>query len=143
MEIKLYNTTNSNNTINKELTDELTYNIQFTDTANVISPVVRLKDEQLVKRNYAYIPNFKRYYFIRDISSKPNRITTLELEVDVLESFKEDILESYGTVGRHLGANKYYDGGSYPSEERKTHTIYKSDVTPEFEETVLMTLIGG
>lgn len=143
MKIYLYNTDSTNNTINKVLTDEVEFDITFKASANSLRPSVRLQTTDLIKSNYAYIPDFERYYFIRDTSIQPNSITNLELEVDVLESFKEDILQSKAIVSRHTGANKYYDAGDYRIEERKTHKIYESDKTPEFKESLILVTIGG
>ena len=113
MKIYLYNTDSTNNTINKVLTNEVEFDITFKASANSLRPSVRLQTTDLIKSNYAYIPDFERYYFIRDTSIQPNSITNLELEVDVLESFKEDILQSKAIVSRHTGANKYYDAVDY------------------------------
>jgi len=143
MEIKLYNTTSSNNTINKELSDEATYEVQFRGEADVLNPEILLKEGERTSKNYAYIPDFERFYFVKDIIAQRNNLSRLILEVDVLESFKDEILACKGVVSKHLGHNPYYNGGDYPSEVRKTHDIYDSDVTLEFEENIILVTIGG
>lgn len=95
MIVKFYNTNSSNNTINKILTDETTYNVKFKSVANFLSPTIELKSETIFNYNYCYIEDFKRYYFVENIEIKPNKIYTIDLNVDVLESFKDDILNSY------------------------------------------------
>jgi len=118
MIIKLFNTTDSNNTIGKTLTDEQTFDITFKDTFDIINPIVVLKSDVPILRNYAYIPEFGRYYFITSIQIQPNKIYRLYLECDVLESFKNDILASYGLVTRAGEGNRFFDGG-LNSEVRK------------------------
>ena len=118
MILKLYNTSDSNNTIGKTLQDEETYDITFKDTFDILNPVILLKSSTPILKNYAYIPEFSRYYFITSIQIQPNKIYRLYLECDVLESFKNDILASYGLVTRTTEGNKFFDGG-LNSEVRK------------------------
>ena len=42
--------------------------------------------------NYAYIPEFGRFYFIMEQSVKSNTMTEIDLQVDVLQSFKEQLI---------------------------------------------------
>lgn len=48
--------------------------------------------EILAKENYCYCPNFQRYYYITNITSETAVIVYVQCEVDVLATFKEDIL---------------------------------------------------
>lgn len=143
MIIKLYNTKSTANTINKVLEDELELDITFKDTANILNPIIRLRAIENLDFNYCYIPDFDRYYFIRDIKNEANQIVILSLETDVLESWKEDILKSRVIVSRHKKANKYFDGGSYEQEVRKEVTLHESDKTPIFKENAILVTIGG
>ena len=118
MIIKLFNTTDSNNTIGKTLTDEQTFDITFKDTFDIVNPIVLLKSDVPIIKNYAYIPEFGRYYFITSIQIQPNKIYRLYLECDVLETYKDDILTSKGLVTRAGEGNRFFDGG-LNSEVRK------------------------
>lgn len=53
--------------------------------------------------NYAHIPSFGRYYFIRDIVQESNRITRIDMEVDALMSYKDEILGLSALVIRNEG----------------------------------------
>lgn len=143
MEIRLYYTRNANNTINKVLENEVVFHIQFKDVADIINPTVKIKHLDKLKVNYAYIPDFNKYYFINNIDIYPKNIHTLDLEVDVLETYKEDILSSNATVTRSNYSNEYYDGGDYRAEERKEHIIYESDTEVEFEDNTILVTLGG
>ena len=140
MIVELYNTKDSNNVINKTKTDLTSYDIKFKDVADIQNPTIILRSETPIKNNYAYIPDFDRYYFIDSISIQPNKIYHLNLTVDVLESFKDDILNSMGTITRKENSNKYYDN-DYMNEIRKEHLIYKSDVQIERENNILMVVL--
>ena len=140
MIIKLFNTTDSNNTIGKTLTDEQTFDITFKDTFDIINPIVVLKSDVPILKNYAYIPEFGRYYFITSIHIQPNKIHKLFLECDMLETYKDDILASKGLVTRAGEGNQFYDGG-LNSEVRKEVTLYYSELEiPYTEQIVLVTI---
>lgn len=41
--------------------------------------------------NYVYIPSFKRYYFVREMTSLKNDLWSVALHVDVLMSFRSQL----------------------------------------------------
>lgn len=140
MIIKLFNTTDSNNTIGKTLTDEQTFDVTFKDTFDILNPIVVLKSDVPILKNYAYIPEFGRYYFVTSIHIQPNKIHKLFLECDMLETYKDDILASKGLVTRAGEGNQFYDGG-LNSEVRKEVTLYYSELEiPYTEQIVLVTI---
>lgn len=144
MIMKMYNTSDSNNTINKTLSNETEYEIKLKGETDIKTPVVVLHSDSIILFNYAYIPEFNRYYFIDKIELFPNGIYNISLKVDVLESFKAEILASSGFINQQTkNVNKYYNS-NYQSEVRKEVDLYKSDVTipTDVKETILVT-IGG
>ena len=95
MTVKFYNTNSDPRVINKVLTDEGTYSsIYLKDGTDVLRPSLKLKYVNHKNYNYCYIPDFKRYYFIRNWSKQFGGTTVIDCEVDVLMSFKKDILNS-------------------------------------------------
>ena len=144
MLIKMYDTKSDNNTINKVLENEREFDIKFKDRTDIINPVIILRNDSLILSNYAYIPEFKRYYFVSRIELFPNNIYNISLKCDVLESFKKDILESSGFISQQTkNVNKYFNS-DYRTEVRKEVDIYNSTVTipTDIKETILVT-IGG
>ena len=117
--MKLYNTDSPNETINKHKSNEVEYNIRIKKQTSVNNPVIILKSNTYIDSNYAYIPSFDRYYYIRNIRVFPNKVYELSLKCDVLESFKEDILNSYATLIEDSTGNNYIDK-DYTKEVRKT-----------------------
>ena len=62
--------------------------------ASIQDPIIDIKtNASLSEFNYAYIPDFKRYYFVDDVSWNLG-IWSLSLRVDVLGSFRTDIRRS-------------------------------------------------
>ncbi len=140
MVLKLFNTTDSNNTIGKTLTDEQTFDITFKDTFDIINPIVMLKSDVPILKNYAQIPEFGRYYFITSIQIRPNGIYKLFLECDMLETYKDDILASKGLVTRAGESNQFYDGG-LNSEVRKEITLYYSELEIPYDEQIVLVTV--
>lgn len=144
MLMKMYDTKSSNNVINKVLENEQSFDIKFKDKTDIVNPVVILHSATLILSNYAYIPDFNRYYFVDKIELFPNSVYHITLRCDVLESFKDEILASSGFINQQSqNVNRYYNS-NYQSEVRKEVDLYKSDVTiaTDVKTTILVT-IGG
>ena len=115
MQIKFYKNSSEKNKIGKSLSNELTLNGNLRDECSITSPSILVEATSLVDYNYCYIPEFKRYYFISDITSVRNNLWRVSLKCDVLESFKTDILKLSCIVDKQQ--NQSYsnniDDGSY------------------------------
>lgn len=55
----------------------------------------------LLQMNYAYIPEFGRYYYIGDKTVEPGQKITLQLSCDPLYTFREAILNSSAAITRN------------------------------------------
>ena len=115
MQINFYKNSSEKNKIGKSLSNELTLNGNLRDECSITSPSILVEATSLVDYNYCYIPEFKRYYFISDITSVRNNLWRVSLKCDVLESFKTDILNLSCIVDKQQ--NQSYsnniDDGSY------------------------------
>lgn len=143
MNLTLYKTTSQNNVIGKVLSDPLEISINLKRTEDQERPRILLKNEngKYQGYNYAYIEYFNRYYFIESKSNNNERIIELQLNTDVLETYKNDILNTTGNVITKVGTT--YSNNIVDSDVRKDHTIYQSDVTPQREQTNVLITIGG
>lgn len=95
MTITLYKSPGERNLLNRRLSlvKEM-QTIETTDEINIEEPVLKLnRDDDIIGFDYAYIPKFKRYYFLQDfvITGATFTITLLS---DPLMSFKSAILSS-------------------------------------------------
>ena len=144
MEIKLYITEDSDTVMNKDLTLITTLDIQMRDTQNVSAPILILGEiagVDLKAVNYAYIDEFKRYYFIRTITVGQNNIHTLAMECDVIETYKEDILNSSAQINRGVKKGDYGDIGT-STEVRREVDIFKSDKGFVGKNSIILSTIG-
>lgn len=106
MTVNFYNFKIRKNELNKVLPSPVVKNCAVKDGITLEDPVIYMTyDSSLLGMNYAYIPDFGRYYFVtgREVDGKTLYIS---LHVDVLMSFKNDILASVGTATRSNFYNK-------------------------------------
>lgn len=144
MKLILYNMKDDPNVLNKEMSMVNIYDINMKDDNNISAPVVRLKDRRANLNsiaNYAYIEEFNRYYFVNSMVTMNNAVWVLQLSVDVLESFKDDIMGKPAEITRHMQEGDYLDVTPF-REVRKTVDIFESDKQFRDEETILFTTIG-
>lgn len=92
MDLRLYYTSDENNKINKSLSNGVILTGTMRDSSSIINPVILVEGSSFSEYNYAYIPQFDRYYFIKGITNYRNNLWILEFECDVLMSFKSSIL---------------------------------------------------
>lgn len=145
MDIKLYKNHSEKNKINKSLTSEIEYSGTLRDETSVINPVILIYAANLSQYNYAYIPEFHRYYFIRDIMSVRNGLWRVSLSVDVLMSFRSDILNLNVILSdtETTGQNYYYSGDQWRTlVKAKTDIIKFSNGLLDNGEYILITAGG-
>lgn len=127
MEIRLYNNISDNRTIRKKLLNEFSLTGTLRDTCSLIEPVINIESSNVLRFNYAYIPDFQRYYFVKEITNLRKNIWTLELEVDPLMSFKGDILALDVVVDKQssdLIGDEYIDDGSLVADNNTFTSVY-------------------
>ena len=98
MVIHLYNNTSERNAITKTLTNEISVSGSLREESNIHNPVIMINAPSIIGFNYAYIPDFYRYYYVNDITSVRVGLWRLTLICDVLMSFKNAILNSYAII---------------------------------------------
>lgn len=101
--IHLKNNTEPYNKINKNTDDmtTLTLSGKLTDNSTIVDPVILIEyNGALTNYNYAYIPEFGRYYFIKNVESVSNGLWSVEMHTDVLKSFASSIMSSPAIVSR-------------------------------------------
>ena len=91
MNLSLYINNSEKNKLEKSLSDEFSMSGNLRNESSVVNPRIIVQADNPSKYNYAYIPEFNRYYFITDMTSVRTNIWELSMHVDVLMSFKESI----------------------------------------------------
>ena len=94
----LYNNLSDSRKINKDLTELSTINITLYLDTNVATPVFKVKNF-LNNANYMYVPDLHRYYYINNYTLS-NQCVYLHCTVDVLETYKTEILNSEYLISR-------------------------------------------
>lgn len=125
MDIILCKNNSEPNKINKVLSDQYTLSGTLKEQTSITSPAIMIENENPVNFNYAYIPDFNRFYFISDIVNVSNNLWRINLKVDVLESFKNDILSSSAILSDSevTGSDKYMSGEVWKSKVKETTNI--------------------
>lgn len=144
MNIKLYNMTEELITVDKTLTDEIDLTGNLKGKSDVVEPTFILESSTGVNRNYAYIPDFGRYYFIKKIEVVRNNVYLLQLSIDVLMTYSTQIKALTCIIKRQENDyNMYLD-----DPEFKAYT-YSRIQTKEFPSgfattpNFLLTVAGG
>ena len=112
MTITLYNMTDEKNKINKNISGGRDFTGTLRSDADVVNPAIRIEvsADVVCGYNYAYIPAFKRYYFIKNVNAYRDDLTVVTLAVDVLTTFKSSILNSKCILSRSSkGGDAMYD----------------------------------
>lgn len=99
-------------------------------TVNILSD----SDNFPFLKNYAYIPDFNRYYFVVDIVSVRSGLWLFKLKCDVLMSFKDDIYDLECIVARNETTYNLMLSDSKMKFERSVSWTYKPPWTGTMQE---------
>lgn len=123
MIIELMMNHSESNAMNKNLISLIQLDGTLRNESSIINPVFTI-EANTVEANYVFIPSFMRYYFITNIVAVRNKIWRIECRVDVLQSFKNQILNNKAIISKsETDANNYYNDGSYFNETRRVNNI--------------------
>jgi len=117
MNIQLCTNTSEKNKINKNITSGIILSGSLRNESNVVNPSITINIDNPTVYNYAYIPEFNRYYFITNYISLRTGIWQINLKSDVLMSFKDSILSSEVLINKTetIGKNNYLTGSNWVS----------------------------
>lgn len=106
MNISLGTCTDAVDKLDKTFSAGLTIDCKLKSQTSIIDPTVIITAANtVIGYNYAYIADWHRYYYIRDISSVNNDIWEVTMHVDVLKSFSNGIYNSPCIISKN--ANNY------------------------------------
>lgn len=101
MEIQLFLNISEPTKLNKTLVSVTTLDGNMRNDTAISSPDILVQSDSFVgsgKANYAYIPEFGRYYYIVDATTMQSNLWMLSLKCDVLMSFRNGILSSIAVI---------------------------------------------
>lgn len=111
MKVILYKNYSEDNVVHKNISDAIEIEGYIRDTAGVSisDPVFEVqRGIDTINYNYAYVPEFDRYYFIQDIDVSVNGIIIFFMHVDVLMSKQNEWLDNTGYLDTTLNYANFY-----------------------------------
>lgn len=115
--IILYVNKSENNQIGKTLTSYASIEGKLLESTSILNPTITIQYNGFPNCNYAYIPEFNRYYFITDIVNIRDNIWSIVMKVDVLESYKTQIKQQNAIIERQeTNYNLYLQDTELPIE---------------------------
>lgn len=124
MVIDLFINSSENNRVSKVLSDKLEITGTLRGETNVVNPEILIEHANPTRYNYAYIPEFHRYYFIKDFTAVRNGLWQVHLAVDVLETYKTEIKGMLAIIDKNeTVGNNYFNDGSFVLDSRAYNQI--------------------
>lgn len=146
MKLFLYDVVDGDNVINKDLPVPVEIEIRLSNDVDVINPELRLRNVEGINYddyNYAFIDVLGRYYFVNKLGRVSATDNILYLSCDVLETYKDEILNSNARFTRNLKTGDFYNG-SIDSTINKSVMIYNGDVTLNSDvSNLIVSVVGG
>lgn len=139
MQIIFYKCSEPSNTINKVLTGPVTADVKIRGEIDINKFSLKVK-EDFTEQNYCYIPDLKRYYFIEKVE-RLGRVFEISLNCDLLETFKDDILQSVARFRRNI-KNGDYMAINLEHSNLKTVDKFSSSVMIKDESHYILTTIA-
>ena len=130
MVAKIFKTKSAPNVVNKVITEVVVFDeVIFKEDTSLLNPTIIINGvsndssytiEDIGTSNYFSIPKVNRYYFITDITMMSGGRVAITGKVDVLMSFKADILGSTQLIVRQeKKTNNYLIDTDIPLSSKK------------------------
>lgn len=146
MDIIIQQNNSDDRAVHKSLTTLLSLTGSLRDQSSIIDPVIMVEADisALTGCNYITIPAWGRSYFVKDITSVRNGLVQLSCHVDVLTSFKNELLDCSAVLNRQENIFDLYmdDGQWYISCLKKRKVINFPNAFANSSE-IIITMIGG
>lgn len=139
MELKLFQNKSSENTINKDLTLITTKNINLKQSTNLYQTFLVFKNDGITdysKINYAKMLN--KFYFVSHETLQNNSLIRLQLKEDVLETYKDDILNSSADIIEKSTPNNVRNIKT--SKEVETFKLKSDTILPKTQSIIMVTV---
>lgn len=147
MQIILYTNFSDNRYLSKNITKIMELSCHVKDACSVESPRVVLTDVlggKLSICNYAYIQDFTRYYYIKDIVADTAGRIELQLQCDVLMTYAGQIRSINTVVDRQeFVYNKYIADSNAPVRTSRVVSYKRVGEFPRANGNFVLNVNGG
>ena len=144
MKVRFYNFSKRKNSTAIPSSSYTELTVLLKNDTSVHDPVLQIAGGPNITYNYAYIPTFDRYYFVKDYVSVANGLTDYYLSEDVMGSHVSEISACSCRVA--FCTNPYYSTLNDPRiavhSTKETHTSYGSAILSSTGCYVLTVLNG-
>lgn len=137
----LYYNQSQENKLNKVLTSKGTRTILFLNGVDFLRPIITVKTLP-ADTNYCYIESLGRYYFIEDIRNLKNELFELSLKCDVLETYRQDIVETQAIITESSNEVNVHNVGYVAEKDMETTSINLENPFND-DSDVLITIVGN
>ena len=157
MFVRLYKNSSADNVVDKSI--KLLHEFEeviFKENSSIYSPVIIIGGikngafidlESIAKCNYFSLPKFDRYYYITDIIMKKGQCIEIHGKVDVLMSFKADIMSSSQNtqliVRQEVKKNNYLVDSEMPLSTKKQIIEHEFGDTLTDSGYYILATVGG
>ena len=127
MEVQFYYTNSDSRVINKNLITGEVFSGQARDEVDIMAPVIRFDTDEVLQYNYAFIPQFGRYYYVTGRNAFREGLFDVTFGVDVLMSFRGDISQLVVICDKQSmeeNGDEYIDDSSLVAESVMFQTVY-------------------
>lgn len=146
MEITFYTTSDDKRKLTKNLTNVKTVQCTVKQQITLTNPVVYLHyDSNLINANYAFIPEFNRYYFIDNMNLIDGNMIQIAMSVDVLMSYNAEIKNLTAIVDRGNSRNLTINDKTFIPTAYTNTIVYPFSETfsPSTQYKYVMQVAGG
>ena len=151
MNVKLYNNKSDKRNLIKNITEIKTVASTAKGDISLLSPVLILNYTDMSNINYCYISELKRYYYIKNYTYLTGKRIQLNLEIDVLMSYADEIKALKVNILRYSGIRPtYISDGRIPlySNTRQyivefPDNIFNLSNPKETDKNFLLNIAGG
>ena len=144
--VDLYQNESPVEKIGKNLTNSHTISdVVLKRDTSILRPILLINSVQdIYTYNYMYISEFGRYYFIDDIRSVNNNMWEISAHVDVLETYKSQILANTAVIRRQsLKYNTYLNDPEWKTYSYEQVAAFKFPVTPFNKDLKYILTVAG
>lgn len=150
MTVTLYKNTSDKRNLNKVITEIKSVSATAKGEINIISPTLILEYFS-TDFNYCYISDFSRYYFVNSITLLTGKRVQINLTVDVLMTYKEEIKNLTVNILRYENIEPTFLTDSriplFSDTVQKViefpENIFNLENPPENSKNFLLTVAGG